>query len=114
MKLIGFKVWLQDGSIAKADDFSDLPATGIVVLMGYYDQFYDVPNNYYYRKVVDGCDWYYFSADDIHGIRSSAKAGEWQPKPQGIHDHTLIKKGVGISDEKFLAIAAEADRELHY
>jgi hypothetical protein len=114
MKLIGFKIWLEDGSIVKADDFSDLPSTGIVVLMGYYDEWYDVPNNYYYRKVVDGCDWYYLSGGDILGVRSSAKVGEWQPKPQGIHDDTLIKQGVLVSDEVWQRIVADSDKELTY
>ena len=114
MKFIGFKVWLEDGSIVKADNFIDLPATGIVVLMGYYDRFYDVVNNFYYRKVVDGCDWYFFHDGDIDGVRSLAKAGKWKRKPEGLHDNTLIKKGVQVSDEMFYKISAEADKELHY
>ena len=113
MNLIGFKVWLDDKHVVRADNFVDLPTTGIIILMAYYDEFYDPAKRCRYRKVTDGCDWYYFDRGDVHGIYSSDRVGEWQPKPEGIADE-LIKQGIMIDKALFDSISDQAMEDLIY
>ena len=114
MTYIGFKVWLADASVVKADSFADLPAIGIVILMAYYDQCFDVANRHHYRKVLDGCDWYYFDQGDIQGVRSSNTKDEWNPAPEGISAALMKKSAPELSNAAFNKISDTAMQDYIY
>ena len=113
MNIVGFKAWLPDGSSVAADNFTDLP-NGLVVVMAYYDQYFDTVNHYHYRKVLDGCDWYYFDKDDIHGVRSSTVKGEWKAAPEGIADELVKKSAPELETSAFNAIVDASMADLVY
>ena len=104
MIVLGFGIWTADGAVQKSRDWDILPSEDLLFVYEYFDERYE--GDYRYRRVTDGCDWYWFDGEKVQGVR--AKESGWQPKPEG----TGVKQGVLVSDELFRAIGelAAADR----
>lgn len=96
MIVLGFGIWYANGSSQQARDWTVLPSENVLFVYEYFDERYE--GDYRYRRVIDGCDWYWFDGESVQGVRSE-ETGE-QPKP----DVEGIKQGVQVSDEQFLAI----------
>lgn len=106
MNLLGFGIWYADGSSQQARDWSVLPSQDILFVYEYFDESYK--SNYRYRRVTDGCDWYWFDGEKVQGVRSEDEG--WQPKP----DVPGVKQGVQVSDEIFLEIEKQAAAALTF
>lgn len=105
MNIIGFKIWTKDG-VFQSDDWNELPDRDVLIVMVYYDEIY--APDCHYRKTIDGCDWYWFEDDDVHGVRSEAQG--WQPKP----DKPNVKQGVMVDDALFERVSREAMADKRY
>lgn len=94
-----FRAWYADGSIydgESAEDWKALPAEGVV---------YVVELRATGRGMFNGGDWYYIDNGALAYV-SSVEWGVDQPKPEGCAD--CVKRGVGVTDEEFARIMAEA------
>jgi hypothetical protein len=104
MEVLGYKITYTDGTVRKAPDFNDLPNERIQIVMVFYVDEY-APGKHY-RKMMDGCDWYYVDRlGELQGVRSEDTG--IQTKPTG----ELSKSGEYTTDENFkkLTDAALAD-----
>lgn len=106
MIVLGFGIWTADGVVQKSRDWDILPSQDILFVYEYFDARYE--GDYHYRRVIDGCDWYWFDGEKVQGIRS--KESGWQTKPDG----PGVKQGVLVSDEQFLAIERLAAADLTF
>ena len=72
--MIAWRAFYADGSVYDSDTtpYEDLPREGMVGVVEYEGE----P----YRKVVQGADWYWFSAGRWHKKPTGAW-GTWKPKP---------------------------------
>ncbi len=111
MEIIGFKIWYTDGSMQSSPDWRKLPSDDMLIVMVYYDEFYEGEKRY--RLTCDGCDWYWFDGTTIQSIRSTDEVGSRQPKPEGVDDLDL-KKGEQVSDEEFKRISEEAMKDVEF
>lgn len=94
-----FRVWWADGGITDGtttEAWKSLRPGGVVWVTRFHGT---------HRAFYSGGDWYYLEDGDLRYVPS----GEWgthQSKPEGCRD--CIKRGVGVSDEMFRRIEAEA------
>lgn len=97
--MIGWKAWYPDKMYQSSecaschvDEFRDLPAEGLQILIIYGDQV----GKQRTRMVLNGADWYW----PWDTIQSTSWDGTFENPPEGI-DKSLLKKGTKISDRKF-------------
>lgn len=96
-----FRAWYDDGQVYAGgiDEWKAMPKRGVVVVVLYR------PTG---RTLYTSADWYWLEGEQVHRVMS----GPWgtdQPKPKGVCLDCL-KEGVGVSDETFDMMYAEALR----
>lgn len=96
-----FRAWYLSGVYEGegVEAFKALPPEGVLWITTY-----PRPG---YRNHYNGGDWYKWDGDTL-GYIPSGEWGTWQPRPDGCA--SCIKKGVGVSDEEFERVKAEAYR----
>jgi len=110
MKVIGFKVWYSDGSVVKETDWVALPSDNLQVIMVYYDEQYT--EGRHYRETIDGCDWYWFDGEKVHGVRSEEGIDVWSDKPE-VEDE-LIKQGTMLDYDTFTSLVDNAMQDTSF
>lgn len=98
-KLLRFRAWYRDETYngSTLSDFKALPEDGLVVLVALYDTG---------RTIFDGGDWYYWTNGRIRYV-PSVEWGRDEPRPD-IQCLDCVKHGVGVPDDEFERILAEA------
>ena len=122
-KVVGCKVWYADpangvrrfalkgrdieGShAALAAQWAQLPASGVQVVMLYYDEFSPTPSYERYRRIMQGNDRYWLAPglnDAIYG-QGNESADALAAKYPGV----LVKEGAWIDDDTYKSIVDEA------
>ena len=109
MKIIGFKIWYLDGSMQASSNWRELSVADVLIVMAYYNEFFEEDKRY--RKVIDGCDWYWFADGDIHGVRSEDGVTRL-PKPDGIDDLDLKRGEWAPSQAVFEQVTTASNNDL--
>jgi len=116
MTVAGFKAILTDGSIVRADKWSELPDTGIQILTIYYKETYPIHiargeglrpvlKVWNYKEVLQGFDYYWQLVDQFgerYGCNHAADI------PDGA---TVKRTGEQLDDETFLALYNRANND---
>jgi hypothetical protein len=98
-----FRAWYEDGSAYSCADvpWQELPAEGMVGVVVYLD-----PHVTPYRRIVDGCDWYWLADGQIQGVMTHAQWGKFAPAPN-VGCLSCLKRSGVMDDDAFRGVQRE-------
>lgn len=98
--MLKWKAWYEDGrKFSSADTmWQDLPNRGMVGVVVY--------EEYPYRRILDGGDWYWLENGDIHQTNTHEEWGQFLPAPD-INCTSCLKRSGVMSDTAWKRIQAQ-------